>query len=232
MTNEEIADRLFQRVESMIGKALAPVLERLGELEGVEVPTAADVAKTILAGKEMAALVDLHVSEAVAQIEPIQGEKGEPGKDGADGIGLAGAIIDRNGELVVTLTNGEAKSLGPVVGRDGVDGKHGKDGAGLVDLVRSYDEKTHEIVEVWGEKELRYSAGGIRPGGYWREGTKAVAAQVWNHAGVAWIAKRDTTSKPMRESPDWEIFANKGRDGQDGKVVKAPEPVKLGSGNA
>lgn len=232
MTNEEIADRLFQRVESMIGKALGPVLERLESLEGVEVPTAADVAKTILAGEEMAALVDLHVSEAVAQIEPIKGEKGEPGKDGADGIGLAGAIIDRNGELVVTLTNGEAKSLGPVVGRDGVDGQHGKDGAGLVDLVRSYDETSHEIVERWGEKELRYPAGGIRPGGYWREGTKAVAAQVWNHAGVAWIAKRDTTSKPMRESDDWEIFANKGRDGQDGKVIKAPEPVKLGSGNA
>lgn len=232
MTNEEIADRLFQRVESMIGKALGPVLERLESLEGVEVPTAADVAKTILAGEEMTALVDLHVSEAVAQIEPIKGEKGEPGKDGADGIGLAGAIIDRNGELVVTLTNGEAKSLGPVVGRDGVDGQHGKDGAGLVDLVRNYDATSHEIVELWNGKELRYPAGGIRPGGYWREGTKAVAGQVFNHGGPAWIAKRDTTAKPCRESDDWEIFANKGRDGQDGKVVKPHEPVKLGSGNA
>ena len=231
MDVEQIAEAVFRGVEARLEKALGPLLERLEALEQVEIPTASDVAKTILGGDEIATLVDLHVTEAVSQIEPIKGEKGEPGQDGRDGIGLAGAIIDRNGELVVTLANGEAKSLGQVVGRDGVNGTNGKDGAGLVDLVRSYDADAHEIVEKWGEKELRYPAGGIRPGGYWREGTKAVAAQVWNHAGVAWIAKRDTSSKPMRESDDWEIFANKGRDGQDGKVVRAPEPVKLGDGH-
>lgn len=232
MTNEEIADRLFQRFDAMLAKAVAPLVERLESLEGVAVPDAAEVAKTILGGEEIRTLVDLYVSEAVDQIETVKGDPGPAGKDGADGIGLAGALIGREGDLIVTLTNGEVKSLGHVVGRDGVDGQHGKDGAGLVDLVRSYDEASHEIVELWNGKELRYPAGGIRPGGYWREGTKAVAAQVFNHAGVAWIAKRDTSSKPMRESDDWEIFANKGRDGQDGKVVKAPEPVKLGSGNA
>lgn len=231
MDVEQIAEAVFRGVEARLEKALGPLLDRLEALEQVEIPTASDVAKTILGGDEIATLVDLHVTEAVSQIDPIKGEKGEPGQDGRDGIGLAGALIDRNGELVVTLANGEAKSLGQVVGRDGVNGTNGKDGAGLVDLVRSYDADAHEIVEKWGEKELRYPAGGIRPGGYWREGTKAVAAQVWNHAGVAWIAKRDTSSKPMRESDDWEIFANKGRDGQDGKVVKAPEPVKLGDGH-
>lgn len=231
MDVEQIAEAVFRGVEARLEKALGPLLDRLEALEQVEIPTASEVAKTILGGDEIATLVDLHVTEAVSQIEPIKGEKGEPGQDGRDGIGLAGAIIDRNGELVVTLANGEAKSLGQVVGRDGVNGTNGKDGAGLVDLVRSYDADAHEIVEKWGEKELRYPAGGIRPGGYWREGTKAVAAQVWNHAGVAWIAKRDTSSKPMRESDDWEIFANKGRDGQDGKVVRAPEPVKLGDGH-
>lgn len=231
MDVEQIAEAVFRGVEARLEKALGPLLDRLEALEQVEIPTASDVAKSILGGDEIATLVDLHVTEAVSQIEPIKGEKGEPGQDGRDGIGLAGALIDRNGELVVTLANGEAKSLGQVVGRDGVNGTNGKDGAGLVDLVRSYDADAHEIVEKWGEKELRYPAGGIRPGGYWREGTKAVAAQVWNHAGVAWIAKRDTSSKPMRESDDWEIFANKGRDGQDGKVVRAPGPVKLGGGH-
>ncbi len=44
-------------------------------------------------------------------------------KDGMDGVGLAGAIIDRGGELVVTCTNGSVISLGKVVGRDGLDGK-------------------------------------------------------------------------------------------------------------
>lgn len=232
MTNEELADRLFQRVEAMVAKAIAPVVERLESLETVTVPTAAEVAKTILGGDEMQTLVDLYVNEAVGQLEPIKGEKGDDGKDGRDGIGLAGALIDRDGALVVTLANGEAKALGQVIGRDGKDGTNGKDGSGLTELVRSYDADAHEIVERWGEKELRYPAGGIRPGGYWREGTKSVAAQVWNHAGVAWIAKRDTTSKPTRESPDWEVFANKGRDGDHAKVAKPQEPVKLGNGNA
>lgn len=236
MTNEEIADLLFQRVESMLSKSLDPLLKRLELLEGIEIPTTSDVAKALLGGEELSALVDLHVTEAVSAIEPIQGEKGDPGEDGRDGIGLAGAIIDRDGSLVVTLANGEAKMLGRVVGQDGTNGKDGKDGLGLVDLVRNYDADAHEIVETWGEKELRYPAGGIRPGGYWREGTKSVAGQVWNHAGTAWIAKRDTSTKPMRESPDWEIFANKGRDGQDGKDgrnLSPPEPVKLkGDDNA
>lgn len=232
MDVEQIAEAVFRGVESRIEKALAPVLERLEQLESVEVPTASDVARTILAGEEIKTLVDLHVTEAVEQIETIKGDPGEPGKDG---VGLAGALIDRDGNLVVTLANGEAKSLGPVVGRDGQNGKDGRDGAGLTELVRSYDAENHEIVEQWGEKELRYPAGGIRPGDYWREGTKAVAASVWTHAGVAWIAKRDTAEKPSRDSADWQIFANKGRDGTDGRPGRdlgPPQPVKLGNADA
>lgn len=57
---------------------------------------------------------------------PQNGKDGTPGKDG---IGLASAMIDRNGELIVTTTNGETKGLGIVVGRDGRDGIDGKDGA-------------------------------------------------------------------------------------------------------
>jgi hypothetical protein len=235
MDVEQIAEAVFRGVEARIGKALEPLLERLEALESVEipdVPTAADVARTLLAGDEIKTLVDLHVTEAVEQIETVKGDPGEPGRDG---VGLAGALIDRDGNLVVTLANGEAKNLGPVVGKDGQDGVNGKDGAGLTELVRTYDAENHEIVERWGEKELRYPAGGIRPGDYWREGTKAVAASVWTHAGVAWIAKRDTSEKPSRDSADWQIFANKGRDGHDGKIIRdpnPPEPVKLRNGDA
>jgi hypothetical protein len=205
----------------------------------------ADVVAELLETDSLTPLVDLYTAQAVAkhfEAHPVrhgkdgsEGPQGLPGKDGAkgeDGAGIADLLIDRDGSLVATMTDGRVKSLGQVVGRDGQDGKdglNGKDGAGLVDLVRSYDAEAHEIVERWGEKELRYPAGGIRPGGYWREGTKAVAAQVWNHAGVAWIAKRDTSEKPCRESKDWEIFANKGRDGLNGKDGKPPPgPIKLG----
>ncbi len=48
----------------------------------------------------------------------------DDGVDGKDGVGIAGAIIDRDGNLVVTCTNGLTIPLGAVVGKDGIDGKN------------------------------------------------------------------------------------------------------------
>lgn len=170
----------------------------------------------------------------------LQGEKGEPGvagADGKDGVGLADALIDRAGELVLTMADGRTKSLGVVVGRDGAAGADGRDGLSMADVSRTYDGDAHEVVERWtvaGEvKELRYPAGGIRPGGFWREGMKCHALQAITHDGALWIAKRDTASKPCLESAeDWQLAARKGRDGRDGKDGKPPPgPVKLGGGD-
>lgn len=117
---------------------------------------------------------------------------------------------------------------------DGVSGKDGEDGLSVESLDRTYDKEAHEIVERWvaagKKKELRYPAGGIRHGGYWREGVDAKAAETWTHAGIAWIAKQNTTEKPSRDSAAWEIFANKGRDGDNGKNGRdlgPPAPVKI-----
>lgn len=206
----------------------------------------ADVVKELVETDALAPLIDLMVAEAVAkyfEANPVKhgergpkGEKGEPGPagaDGKDGIGLAGAVIDRDGALVVTLTNGEQKNLGPVVGRDGTPGKDGRDGLSMTEVERTYDAEAHEVVERWtvaGEaKELRYPAGGIRPGGFWREGMKCHALQAITHDGALWIAKRDTAARPCLEnSDDWQLAARKGRDGRDGKDGKPPPgPVSL-----
>jgi hypothetical protein len=165
----------------------------------------------------------------------LQGERGEKGLDGKDGAGIADLLIDREGALVATMTDGRMKSLGIVVGRNGENGKDGRDGLSVETFDRTYDPDTHEVVERWmaagKSRTLRIPQGGIHHGGYWREGTRAKAAETWTHAGVAWIAKRDTSDKPDRGSADWEIFANKGRDGADGKngrdLSPAP-PIKLG----
>lgn len=168
----------------------------------------------------------------------IDGKDGAPGKDGErgekgmEGAGVADLLIDRDGVLVATMTDGRMKLLGPVVGKDG---QNGRDGLSVESLDRVYDKEAHEIVERWvaaGQaKELRYAAGGIKHGGYWRENTKAQAGETWTHNGVCWIAKCATTAKPDRDSADWLIFANKGRDGDNGKngrdLAPAP-PVKLG----
>lgn len=190
--------------------------------------------------KEVSERSETMVKAAIAAIpQPVNGKDGIDGKDGlrgekgADGLGLAGAMIDRDGALQITMTNGEVKSLGRVVGVDGADGK---DGLSLDGFELEYLPESHEIAvkaTAGGRtKELRYPAGGIRPGGYWREGTKAAANEAWVHDGSLWIATKSTSSKPESRSEDWIIAARKGRDGERGaKGVDGtpPAPIKLGN---
>jgi hypothetical protein len=163
----------------------------------------------------------------------INGERGLDGAKGADGLGLAGAMIDRDGALQVTFTNGEVKNLGPVVGKDGAHGADGKDGLSLDAFDMEYLPESHEIAikasAAGRTKELRYPAGGIRPAGYWREGTKAHAGEAWVHDGSLWIATKTTPTKPAT-GDDWIIAARKGRDGERGaKGIDGspPAPIKL-----
>lgn len=184
------------------------------------------------------AVVDAAVKSIPAPINGKDGEngkdgpKGEPGEKGADGLGLAGAMIDRDGSLLVTLTNGEVKSLGPVVGKNGVDGTNGQDGIGFDSFDIEYLPDTHEVsvkaTALGRTKEARYPAGGIRPAGYWREGTKAKAGEAWVHDGSTWFATKDTNTKPSTNADGWIIAARKGRDGETTiKTIGPVEPIKL-----
>src|SRR5690606_2062866 len=123
-------------------------------------------------------------------VDGKDGRDGERGEKGADGVGLAGAMLDRDGELLVTMTNGEVKKLGAVVGRDGRDGK---DGIGFDSFEMEYLEETHEVrikaAAAGRVKEIRFPAGGISLGGYWRDGSKAKALQVFSLDGNAYVAK-------------------------------------------
>jgi hypothetical protein len=178
---------------------------------------------------------DYSIEDVVKSLPPIKdgerGEKGEKGDSGPSGVGLAGAMIDRDGGLVVTLSNGEVKTLGQVVGKDGKDGV---DGIGLDSFEMEYLPEEHEIsvkASCQGRvKELRYPAGGIRPAGYWREGTKAKSGEAWVQDGSLWIAIKDTGTKPATNDEGWIIAARKGRDGERGQkgADSAPiQPIKL-----
>lgn len=168
----------------------------------------------------------------------LAGAPGERGEKGADGIGMAGCVIDREDCLVVTLTNGEVKNLGKVAGsdgRDGKDGTHGKDGACFESFELEYLPEVHEVsvkaTAAGRTKEVRFPAGGIRAGGYWREGTRAKAGEAWTQDGSLFIATKDTQSKPDAKDSDWVMAARRGRDGERGqKGVDGtpPAPIKLG----
>ena len=60
------------------------------------------------------------------------GLDGVNGTDGADGLGIANAVINDSGELVITYTDGTQVNLGRVVGQDGADGQDGQDGQDAV----------------------------------------------------------------------------------------------------
>lgn len=160
------------------------------------------------------------------------GEKGKDGLNGADGIGLAGAMIDRDGALNVTLTNGEVRSLGPVVGRDGRDGERGPEGFSLTDFETDWRPDEKILVLSWDAGDTRYShelfIPYLRDAGVWTDGASYLKGDGVTWGGSFWIAQDDTVEKPDG-SKAWRLSVKKGRDGKDfaGPVQKAPEKVRI-----
>lgn len=201
----------------------------------------AEVAAELLATDGLKALVDLHVAEAVAALpkpengkdgdQGPRGEQGEPGTGdpGADGVGLAGAVIDREGALTLTLSNGETKSLGVIVGKDG---QNGRDGADFTDVEFDYDGERGLIIRGKGSEIVKRLPIPIDRG-YWSEGKSFEHGDVTTHDGTVFIALRDTKAKPCKENAeDWRIMCRKGRDGKDGRNgIDLTKPVKLDGNN-
>lgn len=152
-----------------------------------------------------------------------------PPQAGADGVGLAGAMIDRAGELVITTTKGEAVRLGKVVGEDGRDGISFETATGEYDAERGF-----VITLGAGERRAELVLPYMVHRGFHRDGLGMKAGQSVTHDGALWIAKRDNASRPCLENADdWILAARKGRDGKDGKSVRVPaEPVQLGGSHA
>lgn len=153
-----------------------------------------------------------------------KGDPGPPGKDGADGAGLADALIDREGALVITMTDGRAKSLGVVVGRDGDPGKDGDDGLDFDDVSGQMDPERGYVLRMSkGDRAKELVLPYMHHIGFWREGMSAKAGELTTHNGNLWWARRETKAAPSLEAvEDWTMAARKGRDGSPGK--SPPEP--------
>lgn len=147
-----------------------------------------------------------------------------------DGVGVAGAVIDRDGCLTLTLSDGTLQSLGRVVGEKGEDGRpgaHGLDGIGFDDLVVEHDgERAFTFKAVQGDR-VRSWGPFIVPAqihrGVWREGTRYERGDVVTWAGSMWTAKDATTAKPgetAEASRAWQLSVKAGRDGKPGAEGK------------
>lgn len=72
-------------------------------------------------------LTDEQISDVLSEYlkeHPVEG-----GTDGKDGVGIEKSVINANGELVLTYTDGREINVGKVVGEDGEQGEKGDDGA-------------------------------------------------------------------------------------------------------
>jgi hypothetical protein len=153
-----------------------------------------------------------------------------------DGVGLAGALIDRDGGLILTLSNGETVTLGRVVGRD-VDAvdverrlkemfdawpkpEQGKDGLGFDDM---------DMVETPEGMVLRFARGTevkdflvpvVLDRGVWKLGDAYHRGAGVTFDGSFWISQNDGNADKPGTSKAWRLAVRKGKDRTD--------PVKIG----
>lgn len=149
------------------------------------------------------------------------GEPGSPGADGLDGVGMVGALIDRDGELVITSSDGAVKSVGRVVGKDGAPG------LGFDDMEVAYDGERRFVIRlVQGErvKEFPFRLPIPINREVFKDGHPYEAQDEVTFGGSTWQARRETQAKPGTND-DWFLKNKKGRDGRDGRDLGPPPPA-------
>jgi hypothetical protein len=131
-------------------------------------------------------------------------------------MGTADALIDRDGNLVLTFTDGRTKSLGLVHGKDGKNGETFT--LDDFDILPDPDGRTFKFCFTRGEEmhSFEFAFPVVLDRGVWKEGTYQHGdAVTW--AGSLWIAQRDTDAKPDVADSGWRLAVKKGRDGKDAK---------------
>jgi hypothetical protein len=148
-----------------------------------------------------------------------------------DGVGLAGLLIDRDGGLNATLSDGTIHGLGRVVGKDVdmielermvremVDAiPRPRDGFGLDDFDTKMLEDGRTVLLTFTAGDLEYSHELHFPvmlyRGVYREGEGYQHGDVVTWAGSLWHAERATGAKPGGPDGDWQLAVKKGRDGK------------------
>lgn len=146
------------------------------------------------------------------------GNDGAPGLDGKDGANVVSALIDRNGNLILNLSNGQGINVGVVIGKDGAPGPPGRDGLGIDNLeVVQVDERTFVVRfssgEVSKEFPLKFQYPIYR--GIWKQ-AKYEKADLVTYDGSMFHANADTEAQPAA-SKEWQLAAKRGHHGKDGE---------------
>jgi len=175
--------------------------------------------------QDVAPVIAQEVSKAVAAIPQPK-----------DPIGMLGALIDREGHLVLTLSDGSIKNLGLVVGRDvemaavtkriqeelstWPKPKDGVDGLGFDDLSVLHDgERGFSVTFRRGEhiKEFPFTIPCVLYLGVYSEGKTYQVGDSVTFGGHLFIARAETALKPdftPAATKVWTLSAKAGRDGR------------------
>jgi hypothetical protein len=225
------------------------------------------------------------VEEKIAELpKPKDGKDGADGKDGENGpsvslddlrplvaatvtqavaalprpVDVVDCVLDRDGNLCLTFSNGTVKQVGRVVGKDGKDidpefvriqiremvdaiekptngkdGKDGKDGIGFPHIsLEQIDDRHFELVitneDKTQERRCQFELRQQIHRGVWKEGSYERDDRV-TWNGSEWIARRDTQAPPgIVGNVDWMLTVKCGRDGKKGDQGPPGIPGKNG----
>ena len=135
-----------------------------------------------------------------------------------DGIGVAGAVIDRSGSLILTLSDGTTRDLGLVVGKDGEAGKDGRDGFSLDAFDASLADDGRTVLLSFEQDDVKFIAEMAIPTiidrGVYKAGETYAQGDAVTWAGSLWIAQEKTAEKPD-SGQGWRLAVKRGRDGKD-----------------
>lgn len=185
-------------VKGYVGKALAPVLQRLEALEKRE------------------------------PVPGEKGERGEPGERGERGPEGPQGIPGRDGRDGVQGLPGEKglDGINGKDGRDGVDGKDGLGFDGLEMLHDGERGFTFRFARGEQVKEFAFTVPIVLDRGVYKAGGDYERGDAVTWGGSLWIAQNETKEKPG-EGSGWRLAVKKGRDGKDGhhgeKGERGPE---------
>jgi hypothetical protein len=234
--SEQVA-RLEETASIMVDRAVTAAVEAITEkLTLPELPDIGGLVEAAVArlpapapGKDadmaaVASMIEARVKDAVSALPVAK-----------DGVGLAGAMISREGSLILTLTNGTTRDLGRVEGKDAdmaalraevkamVDAiprpRDGIDALGFDNLDFTVTEDGAFLVFARGEHKKAFRLPIVIDRGVFKDGTAYRSGDGVTWGGSFWIAQRDTKSKPDANTGDWRLAVKKGRDGKDAKAA-------------
>jgi len=162
-------------------------------------------------------LIQEAVTKAVAAI-PVP----KDGKDGRDGCDAVDAMIDKDGNLIITFSDGRLKNVGLVCGKDGapgLDGRDGLDGVGFDDM--DLEVRDTGVYLVWTKGEVIKEARLPVPMdmGVFKDGQTYQRGDGVTWGGQYWIASEEAAVKPdtSKAGKPWRLAVRRGRDGKDAK---------------